>query len=433
MQSKVYLFSLLFSLACLMWQCGSKKNEEVSPTPSISAFTPDMALIGANVTISGENFSTAIAENIVRFNGTVATVTAATATSITTTVPEGATTGKITVEVGGKTATSAGDFIVLAARNYTTVSTFVGSTPGNTLDGTGSAAVFQYVWGITKDSQGNFYVSDYVDNVIRKITPQGVVTTFAGTAGQAGDADGIGAAARFRIPTGLCVDASDNLYVGEAGGNRIRKITPQGVVTTFAGSTTAESGAANGTGTAARFWGIVGLSIDAQNNIYVADSNNSRIRKVTSEGVVSTVATNINQITDVFISPQNTLYASTGTAIYTVNTSTGATTLLAGNTDTSNGAGFVNGQGSTARFRGARVRAMDSVGNLYIADADNRSVRRIDADANVTTVAGNGTSGSTDGPIANATFGGIPALYIEFPSNIIYLTDISSGRVRKIE
>ncbi|MCU0446283.1 MAG: hypothetical protein MUE85_15355 [Microscillaceae bacterium] len=311
---------------------------------------------------------------------------------------------------------------------YTTVSTFVGGGTG-IADGTGTVARFNNPYSITKDSQGNFFVVDNQNQTVRKITPQGVVSTFAGSAGQVGDADGTGSAARFRNPTGICIDASDNLYVAEFNGNRIRKITPAGVVTTFVGSTTAQEGSTDATGTAARFRGISDIAIDTQGNLYVADGNNNKVRKVTPAGVVTTLATPSNGIRGIFISPQGTLYISDNGKISIVNTTTGAITLLAG----ADMLGYVDGQGANARFRIVHTMDMDSEGNLIVTDSDNRRVRKITANGTVTTIAGSGAEGTTDGNVANATFIGLIGIYVDKPTNTIYVTDVSANNIRKID
>jgi sugar lactone lactonase YvrE len=154
------------------------------------------------------------------------------------------------------------------------VSTLAGSTQGYT-DGTGAAAQFSSPRGVAVDASGNVYVADWSNHRIRKVTPTGVVTTLAGSTN--GYADGPGAAAQFFNPSGVAVDASGNVYVADTNNQRIRKVTPTGVVTTVAGST---RGYADDTGTAAQFFNPTGVAFDASGNVYVADSWNFRIRKI---------------------------------------------------------------------------------------------------------------------------------------------------------
>ncbi|MGB7810218.1 MAG: hypothetical protein WBP56_03695, partial [Polyangia bacterium] len=126
------------------------------------------------------------------------------------------------------------------------------------------------------------------NNTIRKITPSGVVTTLAGTAGPSGSADGTGAAARFNQPFGVAVDGSGNVFVADTWNNTIRKVTPSGVVTTLAG-TAGSSGSADGTGAAASFSYPYGVAVDGSGNVFVADWGNNAIRKISTSGVVTTI------------------------------------------------------------------------------------------------------------------------------------------------
>ncbi len=195
-------------------------------------------------------------------------------------------------------ANSAGTLYVGDFNNHTVraitpageVTTLAGS-PGvaGYADGTGAAARFRGNGGVAVDSAGNIFMSDWDNFVVRRITPAGVVSTFAGTAGASGSADGAGAAARFRNVNGLAIDASDNLYLADWGNHTIRRITPVGVVTTLAG-TPGVAGSADGTGAAARFNLPSGLAVDAAGNVFVSDQANHTIRRITPAGVTTTIA-----------------------------------------------------------------------------------------------------------------------------------------------
>jgi len=148
-----------------------------------------------------------------------------------------------------------------------------------TNDGSGAAARFNVPGGVATDTTGNVYVADAA-NTIRKITPAGTVTTLAGSAGQAGFSDGYGGTARFNNPIGIAVDRFGNIYVAEEANDLIRRITPGGMVTTLVGSPNLE-GRSDGIGSTALFYGPVGVAVDRVGNLYVADSNNARIAKCT--------------------------------------------------------------------------------------------------------------------------------------------------------
>ena len=162
-------------------------------------------------------------------------------------------------------------------------------------DGTGTAARFTSPLGAAVDASGNLYVGDASNHTIRKVTPSGVVTTLAGRAGAPGSADGPGSLARFNYPSGVAVDGSGNVFVVDGGNYTIRKVTAAGVVTTLAGLA-GQLGSADGTGSAARFsftWlfhELAGVAVDGSGNLYVGDAYNRTIRKVTAVGVVTTLA-----------------------------------------------------------------------------------------------------------------------------------------------
>lgn len=160
------------------------------------------------------------------------------------------------------------------------VSTLAGSGSQGTTDGTGTSATFSVPAGIAVDAEGNAFVTDFGSHIIRKITPQGVVTTLFGRPNQAGSADGPGNDARFSFPVGIAIDSSGSLYVADSATHVIRRITPDGMVSTLAGMA-GSSGAQDGPGPAASFNRPYGVAVDASGNVYVADQFNHRIRKIT--------------------------------------------------------------------------------------------------------------------------------------------------------
>lgn len=231
---------------------------------------------------------------------------------------------------------------------------------GGATDGMGRAAKFVSPRAIASAPGGHFYVLDITANTIRKVTADGRVTTFAGAANQAGSADGAGAEARFKSPSDVTVDQSGNLYVTDSGNHTIRKITSDGLVTTLAGSA-GLSGSADGTGGTARFLSPEGIAVDASGNVYV--SSNQTIRKITSAGVVTTFAG------------------------------------LAGVSGSADGAGI------NARFNSPSGLVVDADGNVLVADLSNHTLRKINATGVVSTLAGlAGTFGRSDGTGSQARF-----------------------------
>jgi sugar lactone lactonase YvrE len=181
---------------------------------------------------------------------------------------------------------------------------------------------------------GNVFVADMSNDTIRKITPTGVVSTLAGQRGIIGSLNGIGTSAQFNNPFAIAVDNADNIYVSDSANDTIRKVTPSGVVSTLAGLP-GYADSTDGNGNDARFWNPQGLAVDDKGNIYVADTGNNMVRKITPMGVVTTLAG------------------------------------LAGVSGTTDGVGV------DARFNSPGGVAVDSAGNIYVADTNNHCVRKI--------------------------------------------------------
>jgi len=332
-----------------------------------------------------------------------------------------------------------------------TFSTLAGNAGYGSADGTGSAARFSFPSGVTVDSAGNIYVADSANNTIRKVTSTGVVTTLAGLAGQGGSADGMGSEARFARPSGVTVDGAGNVYVADTSNNTIRKVTPAGVVTTLAGL--AESfGSTDGAGSDARFSYPSGVAVDSAGNVYVADTgNNSPIRKVTPAGVVTTLAGLAGSYGSAdgtgsearFWNPSGVTVDSAGnvyvadTYNHTIRkvTPAGVVTTLAGNASITlpNGdplGGYADGTGSEARFRSPSSVAVDSAGNVYVADTHNYTIRKVTPTGAVTTLAGlAGNYGSVDGIPSEARFYGPSGVAVDRAGNV-YVTD--GDTIRKV-
>jgi len=258
-----------------------------------------------------------------------------------------------------------------------------------TEDGTGSAARFYYPKGVAVDTAGNVFVADQYSSTIRKVTSAGVVTTLAGSAGSNGSTDGTGSAARFFWPYGVTVDTAGNVFVADRDNHTIRKVTSAGVVTTLAGSA-GSPGSTDGTGSAARFYYPVGVAVDTAGNVFVADEYSSIIRKVTSAGVVTTLA---------------------GSAF---------------------SRGSTNGTGSAASFYFPADVAVDTVGNVFVADYANHTIRKVTSAGVVTTLAGSaGSSGSTDGTGSAARFYQPAGVAVDTAGNV-FVTDNGNHTIRKV-
>ncbi len=323
-----------------------------------------------------------------------------------------------------------------------TVATLAGTAGvSGSADGTGTAATFNQPVGIAVDRSGNVYVADVINNGVRKINSKGVVktltgfmfpgydngmrtadsyivphgiavdysgniyvadngaillrtmslggevTTLAGGAGVVGFRNAIGTSASFNKPSGVAVDASGNVYVADTDNNVIREVTPDGEVTTLAGS--GSGGSKNGTGSEASFSGPTGIAVDASGNVYVADKYNAMIRKITPEGVVTTLA----------------------------------------------GSGFVgygDGAGDTATFNSPEGIAVDAKGNVYVADTANSLIRKIAPNGTVETLAGKGkVTGSADGANTDATFNLPKAIAVD-ASGKVFVADTGNNTIRVI-
>lgn len=319
----------------------------------------------------------------------------------------------------------------------------------------GEAARFDLPTGLATDNTGNIYLADTNNSIIRKISPTGVVTTLAGSAGVPGYADGTGSAARFDHPSGIAIDRNSVLYVADTNNSVIRKITLAGVVTTVAGIPGVTGSSNNTTGTLATFNHPLGIATDGVDNVYVADTGNSLIRKVavqtlnppspvtTVAGIAGTTgsADNSTGALATFNHPTGLTVNHNDGNIYVADTDNSVirrisnattnkpVTTLAGTAGTT---GSTDGTGSVARFNFPRGIDLDSTGTIYVADTGNSTLRKVTVTGVVTTLAGiAGTTGSVDGTLAQARFNAPRGVALDSFNNL-YVADAGNSTLRKI-
>ena len=325
----------------------------------------------------------------------------------------------------------------------TTIAGTAGSS--GTLDAQGTAARFNNPSGVTIDTAGNVYVSDTGNHVIRKVLPTSLVSTFAGAAGISGSLDGVGTAARFKSPAGIAVDAAGNVFVVDSGNQVIRKIVVSGEVSTLAG-TAGSAGILNGQGSAARFNTPLGISISAAGNIYVTDSNSFTLRMVTPTGFVSTLAgagynsgsvdgqgsaARFYNPAGIAVDTAGNVYVADdnfGNTIRMVSP-TGLVSTLAGAPGAS---GNSDGQGDTAKFYAPFGVAVDAAGTVYVSERFNSMIRMVSPTGLVSTLAGSAQrEGSTDGLGFGARFKNPKGIAVDSAGNI-FIADTGNHIIRKM-
>ena len=279
--------------------------------------------------------------------------------------------------------TDTGNHLIRSISTTGVVSVLAGSVSGST-DGQGSAARFMQPIGIDLLQNGTLYVLEMGGNRIRAISPSGFVTTVTGINGTATFQDGALSTARFNSPNELTVTPDGSIYVADYNNNRIRKISGN-TVSTFAGN--GASGSNDATGALATFDGPWGITSDSSGNLYVTDSRNDKIRKITSGGVVTTIA---------------------------------------GSGDT----GSDDGQGIYSSFNRPSGITIDTNGVLYVSDYINDRIRKITPDGMVTTIAGSST-GNTDNVGLQSKFSRPTGLAIS--NGTLYLTDTANNAIRAID
>lgn len=329
-------------------------------------------------------------------------------------------------------------------------------TPG-TNDGINQQARFDFPVGVTPDASGNLYVADFLNHTIRKLTRSGTnwtVTTIAGLAGTAGYADGTNSDARFNRPTGIAVDNSGNVFVAERYNHTIREISPVGtnwVVSTIAGLGSVP-GQEDGIGSEARFYLPSGIAVNASNHLYVADAANFTIREIAPSGtnwIVSTIAGSVTNFgfadgtgTDamfnfpygIAVSRSGKLYvADWGNHAIRELAPSGANWVVHTIAGLTGNPGANDGAGTAASFNNPTGVAVDESGNVYVADQSNSAIRRLipgQSDWIVSTVAGQPLrTGSSDGLGTNALFKKLWGIAVDHFGNI-FVADYGNSTIR---
>jgi uncharacterized protein (TIGR03437 family) len=320
-------------------------------------------------------------------------------------------------------------------------------TLGFTGDGsTATNAELNRPTGLALDSSGNVYIADSVNNRVRKVSG-GNISTVAGNGVYSYSGDGGPAtSAQFNSPQAVAVDAAGNLYIADTGNNVVRQVTAKGIVTTIAGTGTAGFGGDNGAATSAQLNAPQGIAVDSAGNVYVADTANSRVRKI-SNGTITTVAgsgtvgyggdggaaasAQLNTPVGLAFDKGGNLYiADLGNNVIRKVSTSGSISTVAGNG--SQGYSGDNGLATLAQLNGPESVAVDSAGNLYIADTLNSAVREVTAGGTILTVAGTGFPGySGDGHLATAAQLGSPTAVAVDSAGNVYIAD-SGARIRKV-
>jgi uncharacterized protein (TIGR03437 family) len=345
----------------------------------------------------------------------------------------------------------AGNNVVRKVSAAGTITTFAGNgSPGYSGDG-GLAVNGQLndPRGVAVDNSGNLYIADAGNNVVRKVSAAGFITTITGNGsfGYSGDG-GPAADAQIAYPNGIAVDATGDLYIADTDNQRVRKVSAAGIVTTIAGNGLFGYSGDGGAAASAQLGTPVGVALDASGNVYIADAANYRIRRVSATGIITTVAGNgfkdysgdggaaasaqLSEPEGVAVDAVGNLYLA-DTANYRVRkVSIGGVIATVAGTGSAGYSGD-GGLATSAQLRGPTGIAIDAGGNLYIADQPNNVIRQISAAGAITTVAGTGTAGfSGDGGRATSAQLSRPNGVAVDAGGNLYIADTGNNRIRKV-
>jgi len=281
--------------------------------------------------------------------------------------------------------------VVLCSSKDCRIETFAGSCSGD--GGNATSAALYYPYGVAVSSSNEIYIADTGNHRIRKISTSGIITTIAGTGIASFSEDGgLATKATLNNPRGIAVSSSNEIYIVDTGNQRIRKISTSGIITTIAGTGTASFSGDGGNATSASLSDPYGVAVSSSNEIYIADTGNHRIRKISTSGIITTIA-------------------GTGIASFSGD----------------------RGYATNATLSHPHGVAISSSNEIYIADTTNQRIRKISASGIITTMVGTGiASFSGDGDYASNGVLNNPYSIAISSSNEIYIADTYNHRIRKI-
>lgn len=450
MKKILYIF---LAVIAVFIACKKSSSENSPTNPSISSIVPAVAQANQVIAINGKRFSKNAAENVVKFSGVKAEIVSATENVLMVTVPANGSTGNITIMVNNQTSKGPVFTYEIPGNDPTEydyiTSTYAGSgIAGNTL-GSLLEAQFTTLEGVALDeSTGDLILADRGNQIIKRIRKNGTVVEFVAGVKGAGTVNGPVAEAKFNNPYKTAVDKFGNIYTVDNSGARIRKIDIiAGMVSTFAGPTgaTVTTGFLDGISTAARFNVPIDAVVDNDGNVYVADANNSAIRKIKPDGIVTTLVgagpsqnalvdgvwpnVRLNRPSGICIDRDGMLLVADryNNAIRKIDPHTGKTTTIAG-TGT---AGFKDDEALKATFNHPFGIHADKHNNIYVTELNNSAVRMITPDGRVITIAGNGVVGFAEGKPGVSQFNNPTDVTVDDDGNI-FIADMSNNRIRKI-
>jgi sugar lactone lactonase YvrE len=436
---RTFIISLIVIVSAVWLSCKEKPDPIDVPNPAtlLLGFAPLSGPKGTQITIKGENFGSSSNDISIKINGLSATIKSVTNKEIMATVPDKCGLGALVVSVKGKNFTSTDQFRYI----YTAITSYFTGGQKGFADGPPASVKFEGPYKIIFDTKGTLYMTDQGNCMVRKIAPDGTVTSIAGTP-HSGFKDGKGDLALMKFPIGIDLGPDGSIYVADHQNNAIRKISPDGTLSTIAGDPDRE-GLMDGDLKTARFKKPYGVKLDQAGTLWICDTENGLIRKIAPDGQVSTFAGSTPGYADgklreaKFYFPAHLTFDGSGN-IYVADkhnhcirkiTSDGMVSTFAGKPEQK---GFKDGSSKDAMFNQPSNVQIDNMDNLYVTDLYNHCIRLIYPDGMVTTLAGQpGNLGYLEGSGAEAKFYYPQGSTFDNDGNL-YVTDSFNNRVRKV-